>query len=109
MPPSISGRLASTGAKACKRWMLTFAFGLIHGCGFASALREAGVGAHGTSVITPLVCFNLGVELGQLAIAAIALPIIWKLKPTFPKRWIPITSVVLIVIGSYFLVQRVWP
>jgi len=92
-----------------KRWMLTFAFGLIHGCGFASALREAGVGAHGTSVVTPLVCFNLGVELGQLAIAAIALPLIWKLKPTFPKRWVPVTSVALIVIGSYFLIERVWP
>jgi hydrogenase/urease accessory protein HupE len=92
-----------------KRWMLTFAFGLIHGCGFASALREAGVGAHGTSVVTPLVCFNLGVEIGQLAIAAIVLPIIWKLKPTFPKWWVPVTSVALIMIGSYFLVERVWP
>ena len=92
-----------------KRWMLTFAFGLIHGCGFASALREIGVGANGTSVVTPLVCFNLGVEAGQLAIAAVMLPLIWKLKPSFPKRWGPATSVGLIIIGSYFLVQRVWP
>jgi len=38
-----------------KRWILTFAFGLIHGCGFASVLRELGVGTHGTSVVTPLV------------------------------------------------------
>lgn len=92
-----------------KRWMLTFTFGLIHGCGFASALREAGVGANGTSVVTPLVCFNLGVEIGQLTIASIMLPLIWKLKPTFPKRWVPASSIALIVIGSYFLVQRVWP
>ena len=92
-----------------KRWMLTFAFGLIHGCGFASALRELGIGANGTSVVTPLVCFNLGVEMGQLAIASIMLPLIWKLKSTFPKRWVPATSVGLIAIGSYFLVQRVWP
>ena len=92
-----------------KRWMLTFAFGLIHGCGFASALREVGVGANGSSVVTPLVCFNLGVEAGQLAIAAVMLPLIWKLKPAFPKRWLPVTSVGLIVIGSYFLIQRVWP
>lgn len=91
-----------------KRWMLTFTFGLIHGCGFAAALRELGIGANGTSVVTPLVCFNLGVELGQLTIAAVMLPLIWKLKPTFPKRWLPATSVGLIVIGSYFLVQRVW-
>ena len=92
-----------------KRWMLTFAFGLIHGCGFASVLREMGIGTHGTSVVTPLVWFNVGVETGQLAIAAILLPLIWKLKPAFPKRWVPATSVGLIVIGSYFLVQRVWP
>jgi hypothetical protein len=92
-----------------KRWMLTFAFGLIHGCGFASVLREMGIGADGTSVVTPLICFNLGVELGQLAFAAIMLPVIWKLKPAFPKRWIPVASVGLIIVGSYFLVQRVWP
>jgi len=92
-----------------KRWMLTFAFGLIHGCGFASVLREMGIGQHGTSVVTPLVWFNIGVELGQLAIAAVMLPLIWKLKPTFPKRWVPATSIALIVLGSYFLVQRVWP
>jgi hypothetical protein len=91
-----------------KRWMLTFAFGLIHGCGFASVLREMGVGADGTSVVTPLVCFNLGVEMGQLAFAGIMLPLIWKLKPAFPKRWIPVASVGLIIVGSYFLVQRVW-
>ncbi len=92
-----------------KRWMLTFAFGLIHGCGFASVLREMGIGTHGTSVVTPLVCFNIGVEIGQLAIASVMLPLIWKLKPTFPKKWVPVTSVALIVIGSYFLVDRVWP
>ncbi len=92
-----------------KRWMLTFAFGLIHGCGFASVLREMGIGTHGTSVVTPLVWFNIGVETGQLAIAAIMLPLIWKLKPAFPKRWVPATSVGLIVIGSYFLAQHMWP
>ncbi len=91
------------------RWMLTFAFGLIHGCGFASVLREMGLGANGTSVVTPLVCFNLGVEAGQLALAAVMLPLIWKLKPKFPKRWLPVTSVGLILIGSYFLVDRLWP
>jgi hydrogenase/urease accessory protein HupE len=92
-----------------KRWLLTFAFGLIHGCGFASVLRELGVGADGTGVARPLIFFNLGVEAGQLAIAAIMLPIIWRLKATFPKRWVPVASAVLIVIGSYFLVATVWP
>ena len=92
-----------------KRWMLTFAFGLIHGCGFASVLREMRIGENGSSVVTPLVCFNVGVELGQLAIAAVMLPLIWKLKPAFPKRWVPASSVALIILGSYFFVERVWP
>lgn len=92
-----------------KRWMLTFAFGLIHGCGFATILREMGIGANGSSVVTPLVWFNVGVELGQLAIAALMLPLIWKLKSTFPKYWVPVMSVALIILGSYFLVQRIWP
>ena len=92
-----------------KRWLLTFAFGLIHGCGFASVLRELGVGAEGTGVARPLIFFNLGVEAGQLVIAAIMLPVIWRLKAAFPKRWVPVASAILIVIGSYFLVEQVWP
>lgn len=92
-----------------KRWMLTLAFGLIHGCGFASVLREIGLGSDGRSVAVPLVFFNLGVEAGQIVIAAIMLPLIWKLKGAFPKRWVPAASAVLIVIGSYFLVGHVWP
>ena len=88
------------------RWMLTFAFGLIHGCGFATALRELGIGANGESVVKPLVCFNLGVELGQLAIAAAVLPWVWKLKPKFERRWIPVTSIVVALIGAWFLLER---
>jgi hydrogenase/urease accessory protein HupE len=90
------------------RWMLTFAFGLVHGCGFASILRDLGVGANGAGVTGPLLWFNLGVELGQLAIAALMLPVIWKLKALFPQRWVPVMSVMLILLGSYFLVQRLW-
>src|SRR5207248_3078790 len=44
-----------------KRWLLAFGFGLVHGLGFASALREAGIGAdNGAGVVVPLVSFNLG-------------------------------------------------
>jgi hydrogenase/urease accessory protein HupE len=92
------------------RWLLTFAFGLIHGFGFASVLRELGVGANGTSIAVPLVSFNLGVELGQLVIAGLALPIIWRLRarPMFLQRWVPACSVLVAALGSYWFVQRVW-
>lgn len=92
------------------RWMLTFAFGLIHGFGFASVLRELGVGSRG-GVAMPLFSFNLGVELGQLAVAAIALPIIWQLRKWdfFLRRGVPACSLAVALLGAIWFVQRVWP
>jgi hydrogenase/urease accessory protein HupE len=93
-----------------RRWLISFGFGLIHGCGFAAALRELNIGAGGGGIVLPLLSFNLGVELGQLAIAAIALPVIWKLKsrPSFLPRFAPACSVLVSLAGAYWLVQRVW-
>jgi hydrogenase/urease accessory protein HupE len=90
------------------RWLLTLLFGLIHGFGFASALREAGVGEHGGAIALPLFAFNLGIELGQLAVAALALPLIWKLReqPVILRRWIPATSTVVVALGTWWLVER---
>ena len=90
------------------RWMLTFGFGLIHGCGFATALRDLGIGTHGTSIVIPLLSFNLGVELGQLAIAAIVLPLIWKCRfsQLFVRRGVPLGSALIVTAGSYWLLER---
>jgi hydrogenase/urease accessory protein HupE len=97
------------GGEPKGRWLLTFIFGLIHGCGFASALRELGIGAGGHGVALPLICFNGGVELGQLMIAAILLPLIWKVQacPVFVKRFVPASSAAVVLLGGYWLVQRV--
>jgi hydrogenase/urease accessory protein HupE len=92
------------------RWLLTFIFGLIHGFGFASVLRELGVGANGTGITVPLLSFNLGVEVGQVIIAALVLPIIWKLRanPVFLRRWVPVCSLGVALVGSFWFVQRIW-
>ena len=92
------------------RWLLTFAFGLIHGFGFASVLRELGVGANGSGIAVPLVSFNLGVELGQIVVAGLALPVIWKLRrnPVFLRRWVPACSALVVLLGGFWFVQRVW-
>lgn len=92
------------------RWLLTFAFGLIHGFGFASVLREMGVGAHAGGVAIPLLAFNLGVELGQIAVAIVVLPIIWQLrkKELFVRYGVPACSVLVALAGAYWFVQRVW-
>jgi hydrogenase/urease accessory protein HupE len=91
------------------RWLLTFAFGLVHGFGFASVLRDLGVSSAG-GVALPLFSFNLGVEIGQLAVAAILLPVIWKLRRNemFLRRVIPGCCVVIVAVGGFWFWQRVW-
>jgi len=92
------------------RWLLTFAFGLIHGFGFASVLRELGVGTNQGGIAVPLVSFNLGVEVGQIVVAGLVLPVIWKLraKPAFVRRWVPAGSMLVALLGSYWLLQRLY-
>lgn len=90
------------------RWLLTFAFGLIHGFGFASVLRELGIAEQGSAAVVPLFSFNLGVELGQVAIAALILPLIWKLreKPKIIPRFVTAGSVLIALVGGYWLIER---
>src|SRR5215831_10182147 len=90
-----------------RRWMLTFAFGLVHGFGFASALKDLGVGA-GVKAVAPLLSFNLGVEIGQIAVAAIVLPLIWKLRqwPRFVISYVPACSILVALAGGYWLWNR---
>lgn len=96
------------GAEPRGRWALTFAFGLVHGFGFASVLRDLGVGSGGQGVTLPLVAFNLGVELGQIAIAAIVLPLIWQLRKRerFVSLGIPALSSLVAAAGTYWLLER---
>lgn len=96
------------GTEPRGRWALTFAFGLIHGFGFASVLRDLGVGAGGQGLAVPLVAFNLGVEFGQIAIAAIVLPLVWRLRrrERFVSVGIPALSSVVAAAGTYWLLER---
>jgi hydrogenase/urease accessory protein HupE len=100
--------LLRRGEEPRGRWALTFAFGLIHGFGFASVLRELGVGGGAYGVAMPLFTFNLGVELGQVAVAAAVLPIIWQLRKHewFVHRGVPVMSAVVALAGLYWLFQR---
>ena len=87
------------------RWLLTFAFGLVHGFGFASVLRELGVSSGTTGIAMPLLSFNLGVET---AIAAMALPLIWwaRKSPAGLRYGVPICSSVVIALGGWWLLER---
>ncbi len=91
-----------------RRWLLTFGFGLVHGFGFASVLRDLGIGARGPGAAVPLFSFNVGVEIGQITIALLTLPVIWKLgrRPGFAACTVPACSVVVALLGAWWLLQR---
>jgi hydrogenase/urease accessory protein HupE len=91
------------------RWILTFLFGLIHGLGFAAVLRELGVASNPTGAALPFIGFNLGVEAGQLSIAAIVLPLIWQLRqrPSFIKLAVPAFSLTIAFAGGFWLLERI--
>ncbi len=100
--------LVRRGEEPKGRWALTFAFGLIHGFGFASVLRDLGVGRGGQGLAMPLFTFNAGVELGQIVVAAIVLPVVWKLRKNegFLRRGVPALSAVVSAAGTYWFLER---
>ena len=91
-----------------KRWLMAFGFGLIHGFGFASVLADLGL-PQGALVLA-LVGFNVGVELGQLAIVAVFLPLAFWLRATRFYRVGLLTagSIVVALLASWWLAQRLF-
>jgi hypothetical protein len=78
-----------------REWSIAFAFGLFHGFGFASVLGDIGVG--GEFLVLSLLGFNIGVELGQVAIILVAFPILFALRKLPIYHWI-------LRLGSWFLI-----
>jgi hydrogenase/urease accessory protein HupE len=89
------------------RWKFALLFGLVHGLGFATELKEKVAGLTGERIVIPLLSFNLGVELGQIAIAALVLPVIWfRNQPAVIRVMVPSCSVFVILAGTWWLVER---
>jgi hypothetical protein len=63
------------GAKLERRWLIAFAFGLVHGFGFSFILRDS-LQFAGSHLTTSLLAFNVGVELGQVLVVAVAIPVL---------------------------------
>lgn len=91
------------------RWILTGLFGLIHGLGFANVLREIGFGAEDSPNMLILLAFNLGVEIGQVAIAIVFLPLLWQLhkQAVFKSKLQPLMSVMVVLCGAFWVFTRV--
>jgi hypothetical protein len=91
-----------------RRWLLVFGFGLVHGLGFASVLREIGLPRRG--LVLSLVSFNLGVEIGQLLVLALTFPLIVgaaRRNPRRFERWgLQLGSALIAAFGTIWLVAR---
>lgn len=88
------------------RWKITFVFGLMHGFGFAGALKDLGL-TQGALAL-PLLGFNLGVELGQLAIVAVFMALVWTLRGTriYRSAGLRAGSTAIAVLALAWLVER---
>ncbi|MEO8144127.1 MAG: HupE/UreJ family protein [Betaproteobacteria bacterium] len=89
-----------------RRWAVAFAFGLIHGFGFASVLADLGLPQG--ALLLALVGFNLGVECGQLAIVAAFLPLAYALrKGAFYRKGVFVAgSAAIALVAAVWLIER---
>ncbi|MDB5911361.1 MAG: putative rane protein [Ramlibacter sp.] len=89
-----------------RRWVMAFVFGLVHGFGFASVLADLGLPRDALALA--LVGFNVGVELGQLAIVAVFLPVAFALRGTSFYRVGVLTfgSLLVALLATWWFVQR---
>ncbi len=86
-------------------WVIAFGFGLFHGFGFASVLGD--LGFRGEFLTLSLLGFNVGVEIGQVAIIAMIFPVLFLIRKLklYPKLLV-FVSVFLILISLYWFVER---
>ena len=104
----IRARDGKAGIAARAPWVVAFAFGLLHGFGFAGALSEVGLPAD--RIPLALLFFNVGVEIGQLLFVAIvlALAALFRLARRPLPRWAALAPPYLIgTLAMFWVIQRV--
>ena len=94
------------GSNLRRRWMIAFAFGLVHGFGFAFALRES-LQFAGSHLVTALFAFNVGVELGQVAVLLVLVPVLHLLFRRVPERvGVIVLSALVAHTGWHWMLER---
>jgi hypothetical protein len=92
------------------RVALVFAFGLLHGMGFAGVLQELGLPR--SEFLTALLAFNVGVEAGQLAVIGTAFLLVgwqWSNRPWYRQRITVPASGLIACTAVYWTIERLWP
>lgn len=110
--PAIALSIAYVGAEnfilksTDRRWIIAFVFGLVHGFGFAGILQAMGLPERG--LVLSLLSFNVGVEIGQMAIVALVLPLILTLRKwPLHRAVVYALSAIIIGFGLYWFVERI--
>ena len=104
----VHGLQGRPGLTARAPWLVAFCFGLLHGFGFAGALAEVGLPAN--AIPMALLCFNIGVEIGQLLFVAALLCAIALLRrlPLALPRWSPwVAPYAIGGVAAFWMLQRV--
>ena len=89
-----------------RRWLVAFAFGLIHGFGFASVLADLNL--PNSSLLLSLLGFNIGVEVGQLILVAVLVPLAYlsRSSPAYPRLALQTGSLVIAAVSLGWLLER---
>jgi hydrogenase/urease accessory protein HupE len=95
------------GLDPSKRWRITFPFGLLHGFGFSGALLD--VGLPRAEIPSALLFFNVGVEVGQIALLCVALPLLCYLRDwsSLPRFALPALNASVAALSVVWFMQRV--
>ena len=89
------------------RWLVTFVFGLVHGFGFASVLQEFVKGK--SNLVLSVVSFNVGVEMGQLMIFIVLVPLLYLIRKKFTiRRVTAVASVAIFILGFIWFIDRIF-
>jgi hypothetical protein len=103
----LRARQGRAGLTASRPWVVAFAFGLLHGLGFAGALTELGLAPREIPLV--LLFFNLGVEIGQLMFVAAFLALAWALRQlqvSWPRWTAPLPAYAIGTIAAFWFIER---
>lgn len=90
-----------------RRWVVSFLFGFVHGFGFANVLKELDLGR--SALAASLIFFNVGVEVGQIVIISLLLPLLWLLARTpAHAAGVKLASLAIFAAGTFWFFERVF-
>jgi hydrogenase/urease accessory protein HupE len=106
-PEVVRASRGETSLTTRKPWLVAFAFGLLHGFGFASGLRATGLPQ--TDIGLALFLFNVGVEVGQVGFVLLVLAIAWssrRLEIRWPRWALALPGYTVGTLGAFWTIQR---